>query len=125
MHWPTKATLGKNLIKTINEKGTIAALEFCNIKAMKLTDSMSVMKNAIIKRVSDKPRNPKNKANQDEIGYINYFKKMVVSDGDVQPIVLSKDGEVNFYYPITTNTMCLQCHGKTKRTNSVRNLSNS
>lgn len=108
----TKATLGKNLLKAINEKGTVGALQFCNIKAMKLTDSMSVMHNAVIKRVSDKPRNPKNDANQDEIGYIEYFKKVVAAGGEIQPILKPKNGEVNFYYPITTNTMCLQCHGK-------------
>ncbi|MFK7811585.1 MAG: DUF3365 domain-containing protein [Maribacter sp.] len=108
----TKATLGKNLMKSINEKGTVGALEFCNIKAMKLTDSMSVMNNARIKRVSDKPRNPENEASQDELGYIEYFKKVVAAGGDVAPILKPKNGEVNFYYPITTNTMCLQCHGK-------------
>ena len=23
-----------------------------------------------------------------------------------------ENGQVRFYFPITTNTMCLQCHGK-------------
>lgn len=108
----TKAALGKNLMKAINEKGTVAAIEFCNIEAIKLTDSMSVMKNAIIERVSDKPRNPKNKANQDELDYIHYFKKVIESGDEIQPIIIKENGEVDFYYPITTNTMCLQCHGK-------------
>lgn len=108
----TKATLGKNLMKAINEKGTVSALEFCNIEAMKLSDSMSVMNNAVIKRVSDKPRNPENKANADELAYIDYFKKVIASGGEVEPLVKPKNGEVNFYYPITTNTMCFQCHGK-------------
>ncbi|MFH6604429.1 DUF3365 domain-containing protein [Maribacter algicola] len=108
----TKAALGKNLMKAINEKGTVGAIEFCNMEAMKLTDSMSVMKNAIIKRVSDKPRNPKNRAVQDELDYIAYFKKVVASGGEIEPIIHPNGDEVNFYYPITTNTMCLQCHGK-------------
>ncbi len=108
----TKAALGKNLIKAINEKGTVGAIEFCNTEAMKLTDSMSVMKNAIIKRVSDKPRNLKNQATQDELGYIDYFKKVVASGGEIEPIVQPNGDEISFYYPITTNTMCLQCHGK-------------
>ncbi|MBM1106602.1 DUF3365 domain-containing protein [Aurantibacter crassamenti] len=107
----TKAILGKNLMKAINENGTVTAIEFCNTKAMKLTDSMSVMKNAIIKRVSDKPRNPQNMANNEELGYINYFKKAVASGIEIKPIVQSVDDEINFYYPITTNSMCLQCHG--------------
>jgi len=107
----TKAQLGKNLLKAIAEKGTVGAVEFCNIEAMKLTDSMSVMHNAIIKRVSDKARNPKNIANAKELGHITAFKELVKAGSDIDPIVEEINGEVNFYYPITTNTMCLQCHG--------------
>ena len=107
----TKAQLGKNLMKAIQDKGTVGAVEFCNIEAMKLTDSMSVMHNAIIKRVSDKPRNPKNMANAKELGHIAAFKELVKAESDIDPIVEEINGEVNFYYPITTNTTCLQCHG--------------
>ena len=107
----TKAKLGKNLIKAIEEDGTVGAVEFCNIEAMKLTDSMSVKHNAIIKRVSDKTRNPKNMANAKELGHIAAFKEQVKDGSDIDPIVEDINGEVNFYYPITTNTMCLQCHG--------------
>ena len=107
----TKAQLGKNLMKAIQEKGTVGAVKFCNIEAMKLTDSMSVMHNAIIKRVSDKARNPKNMANAKELGHIAAFKESLKAGSEIDPIVEEINGEVNFYYPITTNTMCLQCHG--------------
>jgi hypothetical protein len=107
----TKAQLGKNLLNSIQEEGTVGAVGFCNVKAMELTDSMSVMHNAIIKRVSDKPRNMANLANKKELVHIEAFKKMVSSGTEIQPIVEDTDGEINFYYPITTNTMCLQCHG--------------
>ena len=107
----TKEKLGKNLIKAIEEDGTVGAVEFCNIEAMKLTDSMSVIHNAIIKRVSDKARNPKNMTNAKELGHIEAFKEQVKAGSDIDPIVEEINGEVNFYYPITTNTMCLQCHG--------------
>lgn len=108
----TKAALGKNLIKAINEKGTVGAIEFCNLKAIAITDSLSVMKNAVIKRVSDKPRNQGNIANEEELGYITYFKKLINSGTKAKPIVKTENGEVDFYYPIVTNTMCLQCHGQ-------------
>ena len=71
----TKKVLGKNLMGKIQKEGTIAALEFCNMKAYPLTDSMSVFHKATIKRVSDKPRNFKNKANSLEEGYIEIFKE--------------------------------------------------
>ena len=57
----TKAVLGKNLMKTIQKKGTLEAVTFCNKQAYPLTDSMSLVHNAIIKRVTDQPRNPSNK----------------------------------------------------------------
>ncbi len=108
----TQKALGQKLIKAIGEKGTLGAIEFCNIKALALTDSISVMNNAAIKRVSDKPRNPDNEANDEELGYITYYKKLIASGKEPKPIVKRENGEVDFYFPITTNAMCLQCHGK-------------
>lgn len=107
-----QTALGKNLIKAIGEEGTIGAIEFCNTKALALTDSISVMNNTVIKRVSDKPRNPKNVADDEELGYITYFKKLMAAGKEPKPIVKTEGNEVNFYFPITTNAMCLQCHGK-------------
>ncbi len=106
-----KAQLGRNLMKAINEKGAQGAVEFCNVKAIPLTDSVSVMRNAAIKRVTDKPRNPQNQASGKELEHITFFKEQIASDKNVEPIVEIHDDEVSFYYPITTNTMCLQCHG--------------
>jgi hypothetical protein len=67
----TKQELGKNLMQAIQTKGTAGALEFCNIKALPITDSMSNVLNASIKRVSDLERNPKNKANKESTNPIN------------------------------------------------------
>ncbi|WP_339660493.1 DUF3365 domain-containing protein [uncultured Polaribacter sp.] len=108
----TKAELGKNLMGKIQKEGTLAALKFCNIKAYPLTDSMSVVHNATIKRVSDKPRNPKNLANSKENAYIRIFKDDAALNKESDPIVVESNDNVKFYYPIKTNSMCLQCHGK-------------
>lgn len=108
----TKKLLGENLMGTIQKKGTIEALEFCNVQAMPLTESMATKYNATIKRVSDKNRNPNNKANAEELTYIEHFKKVVASKNEPKPIVIEKGNKVQFYYPIPTNAMCLQCHGK-------------
>lgn len=111
----TKAELGKKLMNTIHQNGTLEALEFCNEKAYPLTDSMSILYNANIRRVSDKPRNEKNNASAEELKYINSFKTTIVNKEEPQPIVVEKGNLVNFYYPITTNALCLQCHGKPKQ----------
>ena len=107
----TKKQLGKNLMGTIQKKGTVEALEFCNERAYPLTDSMATVFSANIKRVSDKPRNPKNVANSKELIYIEKFKNDVLSKVELKPIIDEVEDQVKFYYPITTNTMCLQCHG--------------
>ena len=108
----TKKILGKNLMGAIQQKGTLEALAFCNHQAIPLTDSMATKYNATIKRVSDKNRNPNNKANQEELHYIAQFKKELVAKQDIKPVVLEKGNKIQFYYPIETNTMCLKCHGK-------------
>lgn len=108
----TKAVLGKNLMGAIQSKGTLAALEFCNIQAIPLTDSMSVHYHAQVKRVSDKNRNPNNAATAEELNYLEHFKKIIAKQQEPKPVVLEKGNNVQFYYPIITNTMCLQCHGK-------------
>lgn len=124
----TKTELGKKLIGTIQKKGTPEAVEFCNEKAYSLTDSMSQVYNATIKRVSDKPRNINNRASIDELKYINIFKNTLANKEEPQPIVVETGDLVNFYYPITTNAVCLQCHGQpqkeiqTKTLQSIKNL---
>ncbi len=108
----TKKVLGKNLMGTIQKKGTLEALKFCNHKAYPLTDSMSTKFKATIKRVSDKTRNPKNVANQKELAVIENYKKMLANNEKLKPVVEKmEDGHVQFYAPIKTNGMCLQCHG--------------
>ncbi len=107
----TKKVLGKNLKRKIVKEGTLAALQFCNIKAGVLTDSMSVVKKTIIRRISDKNRNPKNVANKKELEYIALFKKVVANKKPIKPIVKDNGNKVTFYTPIVTNQLCLQCHG--------------
>ncbi|WP_272023990.1 Tll0287-like domain-containing protein [Olleya namhaensis] len=108
----TKAVLGKSLMETIQKKGNLEALVFCSEKAYPLTDSMALVHNAIIKRVSDKPRNKNNLANAKELTYINSFKNDINNNKEPKSIVDLSETKVHVYYPILTNTMCLQCHGK-------------
>ncbi|MEC7263926.1 MAG: DUF3365 domain-containing protein [Bacteroidota bacterium] len=122
----TQKVLGKNLMGTIQNKGVEDAVVFCNERAYPLTDSMATNFNAQIRRVSDKPRNPKNAANASELAYIETFKKEVAAGGSMKPILKEENGKVYFYYPIVTNSMCLNCHGtpgKTIQPNVAQHLS--
>lgn len=111
----TKSQLGKNLMKAIQSKGTEAAISFCNTRAIQLTDSMAVVNNAKIKRVSDKTRNPNNEANEKELAYISIFKSQLSKKEMLKPLVEESIDKVYFYMPIKTNAMCLQCHGTVEK----------
>lgn len=108
----TQKVLGANLMQAIQSQDVLHALEFCHTRAIPLTDSMAQYYTAGIRRVSDKPRNPGNQANAEELKYIELFKKQVAAGQEALPIVLERQGIAQFYYPIVTNSMCLQCHGK-------------
>lgn len=107
----TKAILGKNLMNAIQTKGAEHAVDFCNIKAIPLTDSMSVEFGAKIKRVSDKPRNANNQANAEELSFIEELKVKIAKGEKLVPKVVEHDDKMVGYYAIETNKMCLQCHG--------------
>ncbi|MCT4664565.1 MAG: DUF3365 domain-containing protein [Flavobacteriales bacterium] len=107
----TKGQLGKNLMGQINKNGTLAALDFCHLNAKSITDSMQLELNAQIKRVSDKPRNKNQRANSLEQDYINFFKDKIKQGETLEPQITITDAKKTLYAPITTNKMCLQCHG--------------
>lgn len=116
----TKAVLGKNLMQAVKQKGPEHAVEFCNTKAMHLTDSMSLALNASIKRVSDKPRNKKNKANEQEEAFIAKLKNLLANGEKPVAELHETADKVIGYYAIETNQMCLQCHGaKDKEINAA------
>lgn len=112
----TKAVLGKNLLNAIKTRGTENAVEFCNTKAIHLTDSMANdLKIKNIKRVSDLNRNPNNAANETELKYIVSTKTKLKNGEKPTPQVQELADKVIAYYPIVTNEMCLQCHGKKEK----------
>lgn len=108
----TKLALGKNLMHAINARGTAGALEFCSEKAFLLTDSMSRLLNAKIRRVSDKNRSPLNAASGNELVYIKDARASLAKGEPVKPKMEEQAGKHVGYYPIITEAMCLQCHGK-------------
>lgn len=104
----TKKLLMKNVAEQMQKGGPESALEFCNIEAMPLTKSMSDKHGLVISRVSDKRRNPKNVANQEELKLIEQYKKQLLAGELLKPVRT----ETHYYEPLVTNVMCLQCHGE-------------
>ncbi len=118
----TQAVLAKNLMGAINKGGTEYALAFCNTNAITLTDSMAHALSARIKRVSDKPRNAGNQANEIELAYIQVLKDRMASGEQPEAKMNEIEGKMVGFYPIVTNQMCLQCHGKAEENIKVATL---
>lgn len=110
----TKAVLGKNLMMKLKSEGTEGALEFCNLKAIHFTDSMSLHQGVTISRVSDQNRNPENEAAGEALKFIKRSKELLMNGKTIKPEISTKDGKATGFYPILTNAMCLQCHGKSR-----------
>ncbi|GAA4842295.1 DUF3365 domain-containing protein [Algivirga pacifica] len=119
----TQTVLAQNLMKAIKTKGTVHALAFCSEQAIPLTDSVAQSLHAYIKRVSDKNRNPKNKANATELAYINASKEALAKGQSIEPKLITTENSVVGYYPIVTNSMCLQCHGQPEKDIEMASLS--
>jgi cytochrome c553 len=102
-----KQVLGKNLMAALEAGGPVYALDFCNTRALPLTDSMSAFFEHEVVRLSDKPRNPKNQADEDALTIIDMMKTAIAAEREPQPAIRGTYA----YYPIITNEMCLQCHG--------------
>ena len=106
--------LGSQLMKMINTQGAEAAVEFCNLAAYPILDTLDLGIDAEIKRASVKNRNPKNKANAIEERIIKSYQQQLAKSESLTPIVtgLSKE-ELLYAAPIQTkNKMCLNCHGE-------------
>ncbi|HMV43938.1 MAG TPA: DUF3365 domain-containing protein [Leptospiraceae bacterium] len=110
-----KSELGKNLSNAIKSKGTAEAIVFCNQKAIPLTIEMSEKAGMLLKRVSDKPRNIVNTANEEEKNIIDEFKTQLSKGEKLKPVLKETNVEKIAYLPIETNAMCLQCHGSLEK----------
>jgi hypothetical protein len=106
-----QGTLGKTLQGKIREDGPMGAIEFCNVNALAITDSIGRSLGAEISRVTDRARNPLNQATMGEITLISEYRDELMSGDAPEPLVMHEGGKVYFYSPILTNDLCLKCHG--------------
>lgn len=105
----TQGTLLNNVGKAIQKGGPEYAVEFCNLKASSIVDSLNLNHDCIISRVSAKNRNAENnlKSKQEKELWKHFQNKTL---GDT--IVLSGDKLV-FYKPVKIALpACLKCHGE-------------
>lgn len=109
----TKKTLGKNLQNAMQNGGVENAIDFCNLNAMPLVDSLSQYFGAEIRRVSFKVRNQLDLPNdlEQELleAYAYQWKDSLALQANVQAL---ENDTYLFTKPILIdNALCLSCHG--------------
>ena len=103
-----QATLLSNVGAAIQKGGPQYAVEFCNLKASGITDSLSQQYKCNISRISAKNRNPNNKLKTTaELTLWETF-----SNHPVKDTLLASGGKYIYYKRINTAMpACLKCHG--------------
>lgn len=105
-------TLSSNLKQAMKEGGIGYALEFCNVEAMPLTDSLSAHYGIELRRASHQPRNPVNRADSLEMKTIEKYLRKIKENEDLKPTTYAHENTISFHAPIRiTNQLCLNCHG--------------
>lgn len=98
--------------------GITGAINYCNINAYPLLDSLSKANNVYIKRTSQRLRNPNNIPSESEAAMLQTFQEAIDVNGTpdyriVRPRVSDQGDHWAYYAPIfIKNPMCLNCHGK-------------
>ena len=105
-------SLSGNLKAAASNGGIANAIQYCNMNALPLTDSLSKIFNAKIKRRSLKLRNPSNQPDSLEAYMLDlYLQIEKMRKPMVSKTLLAKNNEVRYFAPIILKSQCLKCHG--------------
>ncbi|HSH19388.1 MAG TPA: DUF3365 domain-containing protein [Draconibacterium sp.] len=105
----TQSVLLSNVGQAIQKVGPVFAVEFCNLQASPIVDSLNEANNCSISRISAKNRNPKNilKTSSDKILWA------IFEEGALKDTVIYESKKFIYYKPIKTALpACLKCHGQ-------------
>lgn len=99
-----------NVGKAIQKGGTEFAVEFCNLNASSIIDSLNHQNNCDISRVSAKNRNPENAIQEEtEKNIWAYFSDKSKHSTDT---IIGNGEKLVYFKPITIGMpACLKCHG--------------
>lgn len=110
----TFGVLSSNLMTAFSQGGVSNALQFCSTAAQPLTASVADTNQIVIRRISHKARNPKNRAGAAELAILDEFRATLAAGRPVAPLVQTNaPGGATFFAPIVLNNpLCLNCHGQ-------------
>ena len=110
----TQSELLKNVSQAMQKGGPVYAIDFCNLKAMDLKDSLSKLNNCEIKRIAIKYRNPMDKPQtKTEKDQLEKYKQAFLKGDSLESEVLVFDDRTEYFQPIfMSKGACLVCHGE-------------
>ena len=107
-----QATLIQNLSAAIEKGGAEYAVQFCNLNASGLLDSVSSANNCVISRLTDQNRNTGNFISSPEDKAVWQDYKNRNSENAQADSVLQLADNIIYYRPIRIGMpTCLKCHG--------------
>jgi hypothetical protein len=111
-------TLRNSLLKAIIENNYEGAITFCKEAASPLINTYT-SDGIIIRRTSEKYRNPSNKPDSMEQRILASYQQLKNSQQAIEPI-FEEDKQKRYHYfkPIIIQAMCLNCHGS--KTNQIQ-----
>ena len=105
--------LGAALGEAVAKSGPAGALPVCSEKAPEIAAGVGKAHGVTLRRASDRPRQPKNAADDAEKTILAAFADALSRKEAPKPqTVEHPDGGVSYFAPIVlANPLCLQCHG--------------
>ncbi len=113
-------SLSSKLGQAVQEGGISYALQFCNVEALPITDSLSAHHSVELRRASHRPRNPANRADSLEMKTIRSYLSQLEDQGpgrdedqkELKPRIYKDKEQIIYHAPIMINKgLCLNCHG--------------
>ncbi len=105
--------LSSELKQALQRGGVSEAVQYCNLKAYPIVDSLSKVHRARIRRTTFRTRNPKDRPDPTEAALLHRMEAARAAGQQPRPLVqrIAPD-TVLFAAPILTQPLCLQCHGE-------------
>jgi len=105
-------SLSGHLKGAMSTGGVENAINYCNLNALALTDSLAQDFSVQIKRTSTQLRNPLNKPDSLEAYMLDLYEQILkMKKPMVGKAILTKTNEVRYFAPIMVKPQCLTCHG--------------
>lgn len=108
-----QATLLQNVGRAMKAGGPVYAVDFCNIQAVPLMDSVSKANHVKVERMTDKNRNSNNTLKtENDLSAWDKFKNTFAKSKKPVPFVVEENQTLVYYKPIAIGMpTCLKCHG--------------